>query len=59
MKSKFIIDPQDPFGDGVSPVGDGNLTNFFPASFSFSTASFYPAASRDGEGPPRALLRSR
>jgi hypothetical protein len=34
MRSKFITDPQDPFGDGVpGPVGEWVSPNFFPATF--------------------------
>ena len=48
MKSKFIIDPQDPFGDGVNPADGGINSSFFLGSF--SPGPFYPPAGHDGEG---------
>ena len=45
MKSKFITDPRDPFGDGVfDPAGAGVSPNFFPAAF-------VPLAGHDGGSP--------
>jgi serralysin len=46
MKSRFISDPQDPFGNGVLNMAeDAANTNFFPASF-------ITAATHGGGTPP-------
>ena len=51
MKSRFISDPLDPFGDGVlNTAGDAIDTNFFPASF-------IPAATQRGGTFPASAAR--
>ena len=54
MKSRFISDPQDPFGDGVlDTAGDALNSNFLPSLF--SPAAGHSGGSPSGSVPPLVL----